>query len=419
MTRRNPPARYTLPEVVNPSGVRCFMVPVPDDFYHVAAFKGAIFSLTKPYAWAEDDDHTGKDVAAVWRAIFLGLEACVPAVQFRQVVACLLEYSTDGGVTWDVAFDASTCANEVIQERIEDGTLSAGGQAPGQGSGTPGQCYTYQVTLQGSGRWISPVALDAGDVITVANVQGAWWSGELLEPWACGNGDIYTLGECTGVSLGTSPGDPLNTLAHMRLIGYLPDEAAPYFDMFNTAYTVVNGPQDLILQANDAPLDDNDGSITFTVEICKGLWCIGYDFTASDQSWFLAAHAGEPGCLGSYHAGVGWVGDCQPGGTFQRISIGYGLDLTGTTVTQMDIDIDLPSSVSTSSLYVRIFGTVVRDVGSYGALPAGPQTITITGLALTADDIQWVTVDTGAGVPATITAIRFRGTGIRPSEPAC
>lgn len=70
MNRKNPPMRWALPEVVDPENRLCYSVPVPDDRLHIAAFMGALFLLTKPYSWANDEDHTALDVAAVWKPIF-------------------------------------------------------------------------------------------------------------------------------------------------------------------------------------------------------------------------------------------------------------------------------------------------------------------------------------------------------------
>jgi len=70
MTRRNPPARYTLPEVPQPETFRCYQVKVPDDPMHIAAFQGQIKALSRAYSWANDDDHTALLCAEAWRPIF-------------------------------------------------------------------------------------------------------------------------------------------------------------------------------------------------------------------------------------------------------------------------------------------------------------------------------------------------------------
>ena len=114
MSRRFPPSRWVLPEVVDPLTTVCFQVPVPNDIHHIAAFKGAIFELAKAYSWQNDDAHTAKDVAAVWLNIFNNLEECTMQVQFRQIEDCFLQASFDGGDTWANIFDASACVTQAF-----------------------------------------------------------------------------------------------------------------------------------------------------------------------------------------------------------------------------------------------------------------------------------------------------------------
>lgn len=74
MTRRNPPAKWTLPNVVNPSTSVCYTIPVPNERFHIGAFLGALQNLGSAAQWADDEAHTAKDVAQVWRAIIDELE---------------------------------------------------------------------------------------------------------------------------------------------------------------------------------------------------------------------------------------------------------------------------------------------------------------------------------------------------------
>jgi len=59
------PARYVLPEEVDPEERLCATVPVPNDPDHIAAFMGAVYGLSKPYVWGNDEAHTAIDVAKV------------------------------------------------------------------------------------------------------------------------------------------------------------------------------------------------------------------------------------------------------------------------------------------------------------------------------------------------------------------
>jgi len=313
MTRRNPPAKWVLPATVNPPTSTCIMVPVPDDPMHMAAFLGAIADLGSGYKWQDDPLHKAKDVAKVWQEIADNLSECTPMIQFRQSDDCTLQVSFDGGVIWNSIFNAYICARGAAQDQIQsdlnDGTLGGGGQQPGQGGGIPGQCYDYSITLQGNNRWLAPISLEADDTIEVTLATGAWWDGDIGQAWKCPSGVEFILGTCNDLSHNTDSGDPLPSLYHMRLIGNLPEDGTtPYFDMFNTLYTVPGGVTAgaLYLQANDGALGDNEGSINCHVQICKNTTgvCFNFNFLTSDGGWH--AYTNDPN-YGVWTDGVGWV----------------------------------------------------------------------------------------------------------------
>lgn len=276
MTHRHPRAQWVLPINIDPSTSTCYMVPVPDDPFHKAAFLGALATLGSGMSWQDDDAHSAKDVAAVWRTIADNLEPCeMVNIRLKPTDFCVIQLSLDGGVTWSDVADLSSCAHaaaiDEIGQAIDRGDLSGGGQQPGQGSGVSGQCYDYDLTIQGNNRWNSPVSVEAGDLITITKASGAWSSVTPLGAWHCADGENYVLGQCAAGGV-TETTDPAPSVLHMRLIGNLPgDTTTPYFDMYNTAYVVPVGVVlgDFFLQANDSALADNQGSVTLHVQICK------------------------------------------------------------------------------------------------------------------------------------------------------
>lgn len=415
-------ARYVLPEVVEPSTSVCYMVPVPNDPQHIAAFMGAIFGLSKPYEWQNDPAHTAIDVGAVWLNIFNNLEQCSGMTLYRQIDSCILEASNDGGSTWEVIFDASSCVREGIVDAIQDGTISGGGSQPPGGSGTSGQCYRYTVSIAGDSKWIAPIPVENGDSIQVISATGAWYNGAAspVGVWNCPDGKVYALGVCGGTPT-SLPDDPVPSIGTMRLIGFLDDASPQYFDMYEQTHIVdsVAGPTQFFLQANDDPLSDNEGSITVVVEICKGQWCYDVDFSVSNGGWSTHPRAGEPGCNGSYVSGSGWSSaGCQPGGTFQRVSIGNNsLDLSGSVVKTFEYW--TTGATSGTSCYVHGFGGTIQDAGACGAF-SNPQHVTIGGLNLTGDDVDWLTLDSNSGAPLVITRVKISGVGPHPSwETGC
>jgi len=102
MPNRTPPAKWTLPEVVAPDTTRCFVIRVPNDALHVAAFRGALLNLASARQWQDDPDHKAREVALVWQSTIDNMEDCgVGDFDVRQSDApCILEKSDDGGVTW-------------------------------------------------------------------------------------------------------------------------------------------------------------------------------------------------------------------------------------------------------------------------------------------------------------------------------
>lgn len=112
--------RYPLPVVPQPENVRYVCVPVPDEQYHIAAFLGALFNLSKWYSWRADDDHTGKLAADMWLPIYRSVAAALEEndgcgaggiMLLRQNPddSCQLEFSNDAGETWSLAFDYGLC----------------------------------------------------------------------------------------------------------------------------------------------------------------------------------------------------------------------------------------------------------------------------------------------------------------------
>lgn len=65
---------YRLPQVINPERF-CVQVEVPKDLFHMAAFSGALYELTRWWNWERDDQHRGRDAAAVWLGIYQSVAA--------------------------------------------------------------------------------------------------------------------------------------------------------------------------------------------------------------------------------------------------------------------------------------------------------------------------------------------------------
>jgi len=68
--RKNPPARYTLPDPPNPGTYKGVCVQIPDGQFHVAAFLGQVKALSSAYVWQDDPDHNALLAADAWKPSF-------------------------------------------------------------------------------------------------------------------------------------------------------------------------------------------------------------------------------------------------------------------------------------------------------------------------------------------------------------
>jgi len=121
MARKNPPAKWVLPEVVDPDDRLCMKIPVPNDRFHIAAFRGALLNLAAAYKWQDDVDHTAKDVALVWRDIIDDLNwGCgLDDVRQNEENPCTLEKTFDGE-TWEAFADLQKCPPHI---RVNNGVI--------------------------------------------------------------------------------------------------------------------------------------------------------------------------------------------------------------------------------------------------------------------------------------------------------
>ncbi len=67
-------SRYVIPDDLDPPGICCVCVPVPDDRQWRATFFGALKRLTLQTNWERDAAHNAQTVAAKWLEIFIEAE---------------------------------------------------------------------------------------------------------------------------------------------------------------------------------------------------------------------------------------------------------------------------------------------------------------------------------------------------------
>jgi len=363
-------AVWTLPLNVHPAKSVDWCIPVPDDPYYRAAFWGALLNLASAYNWQDDPDHTAKEVALVWRDIIDGLERCLD----EPTIKVIQEWSEEMCLRCNIRFHDGVlqvldCGQWVDVDGQSDGLVPGGAVQPGSGSRPAiGQSTCYEVLLNANNQWQLPFAVNDGDTVTISNIDGAWSDGTAL--WTCPDGTPFVLGQCFGAR-GHATGDPDGTLYHMQLLAKV---GSVYYSGTDGAFTIPGGTgtQNLILQANDADLGDNRGSIRLKICVENGgtppieNWCYTFNFTLSDYGWIGVADT-------EWAAGEGWHGGSP---TFDRDFVGYTFpSVINLTRLVMEFDAGIPQALvwicldditlSCSSTPATLGATVIdQDYGS-------------------------------------------------------
>jgi len=376
MSKRNPKARWPLPLVVNPPGVRCYQIPVPDDIYHLAAFRGAIFELAKAYSWANDDAHTAKDVAAVWMEIFSNLERCAdcppntgyagagggdddPMIRQNPDNPCELQNSVNG-VDWCTWADLSLCVS---------------GSQPGEGAQQPvpgGGEACYAAKLQASGYVLVPTVVNTGDAVSLVSVSGAGTDGG--SNWYCPDGNIFFAGACLG-GAGFDGTDPLPSVAHMKIIAKI---GAVYYDLTNGPITVGAGITNgqVTIQVNDATLSDNYGEYSLNVCVTnnqQASWRRIIDLSLGiPLGWTRNAGLWTPG------AGVDYTDDIFGSICYRSAQLSFTMP-TGSYLNQADVTFNQTNgsydvSGSDAAQFIRIVG-VATVWATYSSMIAGTNVV--------------------------------------------
>lgn len=76
-------SRYKIPDNLDPSGICCISVPVPNDREYIAQFMGAIWRMSLQTHYERDDAHSAVTVAAIWRQIWEDMQVsgcCQPGI---------------------------------------------------------------------------------------------------------------------------------------------------------------------------------------------------------------------------------------------------------------------------------------------------------------------------------------------------
>lgn len=130
MTKPNTDGGWLLPTVIDPPTRIGVCVPVPDEPEHRQAFLGALLQLARWWNWQRDELKRGREVANVWMGIWRdvleqlqeaeGCETMPFDVRQNEDEPCVLEKTEDGD-TWIPWADLRLCPPAIRQ--LSDGSL--------------------------------------------------------------------------------------------------------------------------------------------------------------------------------------------------------------------------------------------------------------------------------------------------------
>jgi len=295
-------SRWQLPVVVHPPKVKRYVICVPDERFYRAAFEGLLIELTYSKNWQRDDLHTAAVVSRVWQQALENMD-CDDCDHTPQIQELEYDMSICEQLRWQDGKLQALCCGEWTDI---PGTGSAiGGTVTQPGAGgdlAPGQCRTYTVVLNANNKWLVPVKVGANYRITITGVSGGTNDGTAF--WFCGNGDSFVLGGCSSLC-DHEGGDPSATLCHMALLA---EHDGVFYDAYNTTFTTPGTASDaeMTLYVNDGTLDDNAGSLTFTLEVCnQAVETVThiFDFTTGEHGWSITD---DGGATAAYVPGAGF-----------------------------------------------------------------------------------------------------------------
>jgi len=358
MKRKNPPMAWDLPLVIDPPETICFQINVPNERFHLAAFYGAIYLLTRWYAWKPDAGHTGRLVGKVWMKIFdklIGGQCTIPPKQgsagaegdenlIRQNPdnPCELQTSIDG-INWCTFADLSLC-------------IPAAPQAGGQGSTppAPGECRTFKGDMGGQSPWYVPALVTTGDTLNLIPGDGIFYDGGSLA-WFCPDGFRFVV-SCTGIQF-FDAGSQMPSVPIGRIVAKI---GTTYYDIQGGPFTVPGGHTNdpVQLEMNSPNPSLNGGDVQLSIEVCNNQetsWTHTFDFAPSTQGWFAVSNGGV---FNSWNIG-GWVqandtsGGCSPSPSDRGL---------------LGIAINMPSPRFITS--IRVLGNTDTDKGPGNGLRA-------------------------------------------------
>jgi hypothetical protein len=397
---------YLLPDIM-PTGYRCYQVIVPDCEEAIAALMGSLEFLSKWMAWERDTAHRGRDMANLfWNAMQatrdLVEEGC-DMIMLRQhpTEPCRLQYSDDGGLTWNDWADIALCPVWPDAPSDDSEALSAD------------ILWALWNIVQ-----VIVDALDVGAGAAQAAQEGAEEASRLMGM------PNYRVWHVVAVAMAEhSPAERAAAMDYdewepLHAAGYCQVETLPPEDDYrhwldvwaDSIYDWLNNAADWLWAAlaatwgnlsgtaalANAGFGGNGGGANFGwgTPVCG--WYHSWDFTANDGDWeTCGAFSG-----GAWVTGLGWVWtDGQDTGGSWRRGISVCRTFDECTITKVRLTYNMTQGVpvppDTSDKPIRIFvpDTTLQRYITYDELEDGVGlTFAWVGAGVSAESIRAVVV---------------------------
>ncbi len=432
MPRRNPPAKWVLPDVVNPPDSVCYSVRVPNNKFYIAAFLGCLYNLTSARFWSDDPAHTALQVAKVWQDIYDGLakSPCsnLPIVRDEGMeiddMAGLIEPYCDDQGNCKFHFRCDICgdwhdvatADDLTKATTSPGTTTT---QPQPGGGTVQNC----LKMYANALLPIPLTVNTGDTILIKSASGSWWDGGEFDfgpLWRLPSGNQVVGGLDVGFPKSGVSGDAVTAANHMSIvavIGATPDYVALPIGTPVTVPSVAPNSQ-LFFMVNDDPTgianNQGDCQVCYTVTNNKSMtWTRTLDFTVSPNGFTFIPFGG--GDQGVWNLGQGFQSTLNNVSGAPDTSLIIHRTFGVATFTSANITCNtnqLPSGTGAGNAVLLRHSGVTTATVCLASLFNGTQTDSWSGSAL----VDEIVINPSSGNTTLFTEIRMvlTGTGAPP-----
>jgi len=294
---------------------------------------------------------------------------------------------------------------------------------PGVGAIQPasGQCQNFTGAIGPTNPWLLPVPVNAGDVVTVTNLNGSWSPSAFTTIWLCPDGNLFFAGVCVDGTQAFDSGAPMPTAP---LNGTVLFDGTNYYDVSmaanpNTpvAITIASGVSNaqLVVRCNFHGGTDPAGEVLFGIQVCNNNtpnWSSTFDFTLTNGSWI------ESELTGHWTPGQGWfMGADAVGGPNSDINITPTVPFA---LTSYIVNYNAAADLTSATPLNRARG------GSGGATDLIDPLFTGTGVntktyvnaaGLTTDNLDFRLLDSSAfGGDVVVTSVIINGKGAKPTN---